>query len=161
MTMSRYSWIKFPADIGPALADLVRNANSRQNPHWDSPCHLDRFYRVGIQADGTLHNPNSYPEDAVRAVVLAADARKHERRSQAAKKAATTREARQQQRVWLIAKRLADKQQTGPRGHCYVCGRGLSDPPSIARGIGSECWQGVLDQISSIKEGEFLPNGGK
>ena len=48
----------------------------------------ERLYEVGILADGTLHNPRGYPDDVVRAAVLAADARKHERRSRAAKKAA-------------------------------------------------------------------------
>jgi hypothetical protein len=35
-------------------------------------------------------------------------------------------------------------QKTGPRAHCYVCGRHLTDPASISCGIGSECWQDVL-----------------
>jgi hypothetical protein len=63
----------------------------------DVAVHLDRFLRVGIQADGTLHNPNSYPEE---------------------------REVRQQQRVWLIAKRLADKQQTGHEGIATCAAKG-------------------------------------
>ena len=35
-----------------------------------------KLYSIGILADGTLHNPNGYPDDVVRAAVLAADARK-------------------------------------------------------------------------------------
>jgi hypothetical protein len=107
----------------------------------------EKLHSVGIEPDGTVWNPNGYPEDIVRSAVLAADARKHERRSRAAKKAAETRDQRQQHRVWLIAKRVATKQQTGPRQHCYVCGRHLDDPISIERGIGPECWQGVLSQV--------------
>jgi Family of unknown function (DUF6011) len=117
---------------------------------WRDAPRGERLFKVGILPDGTLHNPNGYPEDVVRAACEAAEARQHEWRSQAAKEAAKTRAGRQQFRVQEIAKRIALKQRTGPRGHCYVCGRGLSDPQSIARGIGSECWQGVLDQISSI-----------
>jgi hypothetical protein len=41
-------------------------------------------------------------------------------------------------------------QKTGPRAHCYVCGRHLTDPASISQGIGSECWQDVLSQIEEI-----------
>ena len=61
----------------------------------------------GILPDGTLHNPNNYPDDIVRAAVLAADARRHERRSQAAKRAAVTRSKRQERKVYAIAKALA------------------------------------------------------
>jgi hypothetical protein len=42
------------------------------------------------------------------------------------------------------------KQEIGPRGHCYVCGRNLTDLESINRGIGSECWQHVLSAIERI-----------
>ena len=45
-----------------------------------------RLFNVGILADGSLYNPNGYPADVVRAAVLAADIRRHERASQAAKK---------------------------------------------------------------------------
>jgi hypothetical protein len=34
-----------------------------------------------------------------------------------------------------------------------VCGRGLSDQQSIVRGVGPECWQDVLDQLSAIARG--------
>ena len=47
-----------------------------------------KLYEVGIRADGALYNPRGYPEDVVRAAVLAADQRRHERRSHAAQKAA-------------------------------------------------------------------------
>ena len=106
-----------------------------------------RFYDVGILDDGSLHSPNGYLESAVHAAVLAADTRKHERRKQAAKKAAVTRARRRELKVDWIARRIVEKQQTGPQSHCHICGRGLSDPPSIERGIGSECWQDVLAAI--------------
>jgi hypothetical protein len=47
----------------------------------------ERLFEVGILADGTSHNPRGYPEGLVRAAVLAANERRHERKSQAAKKA--------------------------------------------------------------------------
>jgi hypothetical protein len=58
-----------------------------------------RMRQVGIMPDGTLYNPNGYPEDDVRTAVIAADARRHERRSQASKDAAVTRRQRTS-RAW-------------------------------------------------------------
>jgi hypothetical protein len=109
------------------------------------------YYSVGILADGTLWNPNNYPEDAVRAAVLRAEAKRHQRRSNAAKKAGETRRQRRQEDIWAIAQLIAAKQETGPRRWCYVCGRKLDDRASIARGIGSECWQEVLARLTEIR----------
>ncbi|MGA8654376.1 MAG: hypothetical protein WB677_27810, partial [Xanthobacteraceae bacterium] len=61
------------------------------------------LFDVGILDDGTLHNPKGYPDDQVRAAVLAAEARRrerqHERRSAGAKKAAITRARRKEKRI--------------------------------------------------------------
>jgi hypothetical protein len=111
---------------------------------------VDKLYDVGILADGTLYNPRGYPEDEVRAAVLAADAQCRELRSQAAKKAGETRRRRREKKINTIAQMDANK--IGPRGNCYICGRGLGDPESIARGIGSECWQDVLKLIERISD---------
>ena len=108
----------------------------------------ETFHDVGILADGTLHNPNGYPADEVRAAVLAANERRAARRSEAAKKATKTRIKRQEKKTYFVADRLLANQPVGPRTTCAICGRGLHDPPSIARGIGSECWQGVLAGIT-------------
>jgi hypothetical protein len=117
---------------------------------WRDAARIERLFQVGVLPDGTLFNPNGYPDDVVRTAIAAAEARRHECRSNAAKMAAETRAERQQNRVGYIAKRIAAAQKTGPRTHCYVCGRHLTDPESITRGIGSECWQDVLAQISEI-----------
>lgn len=103
----------------------------------------ERFYKVGILDDGTLHNPNGYPDELVRAAVLAADADDHERRSQAARKAAVTRRARTERLVYQAAKQLLAGRRFGPAAKCVICRKGLSDDASIERGIGSECWQDV------------------
>jgi hypothetical protein len=107
--------------------------------------------QVGIFADGSLYNPNNYPPETVREAVLAALQRRHTRRSEAAKEAAQTRKQRQQAKVYAVAKRIVAKQNIGPREHCYVCGRSLDDPQSINRGIGSECWQYVLDVVAALQ----------
>ncbi len=108
------------------------------------------LFNVGILDDGTLHNPNGYPDDIVRAAVLGAEARRHERRSESAKKAAETRRARRDRKVQQIAERARQGQGIGNRSHCYVCGKSLGDPASIARGIGPECWQDVLSVAEAL-----------
>jgi uncharacterized protein DUF6011 len=118
---------------------------------WRNTGKSERLFQVGILADGSLYNPNNYPEDVVRAAVLAADARRHERRSRTAKQAAETRQNRQRAKVYIVARRVVVGQGIGPQDHCYVCGRALEDPQSIARGIGSECWQGVLAAAEAVR----------
>jgi hypothetical protein len=113
----------------------------------------ERLRSVGILPDATLWNPNNYPEDIVRAAIAAAEAQRHERRSKAAKKAAVTRQRRQERKVLEIAKRsLAEHEYCFPnRTNCEICGRGLGDPQSIQRGVGSECWQDVLRMIQRLR----------
>lgn len=133
--MSRYKWVYCPAGcLGhPAPSGSM-------NPEY----YTRRLFDVGIEVDGSLHNPNGYPDDIVRTAIEAAEARRHQRRSEATKEAAATRRRRQQQRINSAALALAAGKSIGPRSSCYVCGRGLDDPQSVARGIGSECWQDVL-----------------
>jgi len=133
--MSKYRWVYHVEETATA------------------PRKVQTLYNVGILPDGTLHNPHGYPKDVVRAAVQAADERCRERRSQAAKKAAVTRARRQEQQIYATAQRIIANEKTGPRDNCVICGKGLSDPESIERGIGSECWQHVLDQIERLKEG--------
>jgi uncharacterized protein DUF6011 len=111
-----------------------------------------RYYDVGILEDGTLHNPNGYPEEIVLAQVMAADARRHERRSKAAKKAAITRAERKEKRTQQIARHIINGMGVKAQKHCAICGRHLDDTESIARGIGSECWQFVLRAASASKD---------
>ena len=106
-----------------------------------------KLYEVGILPDGTLHNPRGYPEEDVRSAVVTANARRHERRSLAAKKAAETRRQRTAKRVYAVAERLIGNCAVGARNTCAICRRRLSDQESIGRGIGSECWQDVLDEL--------------
>jgi len=112
------------------------------------------LFEVGIRPDGTLHNPRGYPEDLVRAAVIAADERKRQRRSRAAQKGAATRKRRKEHRVHLIAQQIVRDEGCGPRAACAVCGRALDDPRSVERGIGPECWQGVLEEVERLKIAE-------
>ena len=111
----------------------------------------DRLRDVGVQPDGTLHNPHGYPDALVRKAVAAADARRHARRSAAATRAAVTRQRRMAQRVYAAARLILLRRPVGPRGTCYICDRTLDDPASIARGIGSECWEKVLEAVAAAR----------
>jgi len=108
-----------------------------------------RLYDLGVNKDGSLHNPNGYPDDVVRAAVAHAKEEEHQWRSDAAKQAAETRRRRQEKRVYQTARRIASGEVCGPRSHCCICKRGLGDPESVRRGIGSECWQDVLAAIEA------------
>lgn len=103
-----------------------------------------RFYSVGIDSSGELYNPNAYPEADVRAALAAAEERRRQRRSNAAHKAAATRERRKRTHLAKIADQIARGSTFSNRLTCVACRRALTDPESIARGIGSECWQEVL-----------------
>jgi hypothetical protein len=117
---------------------------------YDNPRLAPKLYDVGILADGSLHNPNGYRDDVVRARVQAANERLRQRRSEAAKKAAVTRRERQERKVYRVVADLRNSGKLpGPRGHCYICGKGLDDPESIERGIGSDCWQAVLSTLGT------------
>jgi Family of unknown function (DUF6011) len=103
---------------------------------------------IGILHDGTLVT-NGYPEELVRAAVAGAKQRQHERRSNAAKKAAETRRRRRELRMNKIAALVINGQRIGPQKSCCLCGKKLADAQSIARGVGSECWQDLLRQVET------------
>ena len=119
-----------------------------------------RWYWIGV-GEQRMERPEVHMEDgrivmatangewSTKAIVRAAyDAirRRYERRSAAARKAAVTRAKRKEKAVYEAA-RLLEAKQLEPRQHCRICGRILSDPESIRRGIGSECWQRVLGAL--------------
>jgi len=108
-----------------------------------------KLYQVGVYDDGSLWNPNGYEEATVRAAVQHAENERAERRSEAAKKAAEKRRRRQRDQINKIAREIADGANLGPRENCVICGRGLADNESIQRGVGSECWQSVLEAVEA------------
>jgi hypothetical protein len=110
------------------------------------------YYDVWIEPDGSLHNPfNHQPEELVRTAVLEADAKKTERMANAAKQAVATRKRRREARIHEAAKRYLSERGVGKQTHCYCCHRVLTDPESIDRGIGPECWEHVLYHVTRIK----------
>jgi len=103
-----------------------------------------RFNDIGVKADGSLHNPNSYPEALVREAIDGAIERKRQRRSAAATKAAVTRAERKEAKIYELVKRLKAGGELTPGYGCVFCGKVLDDPESISRSIGSDCWQRVM-----------------
>jgi hypothetical protein len=117
--------------------------NYRSCWHYQADGTKQKLFSVGIGKDGTLINPNGYPEHVVREAVLGADARRAERRSNGAKKAAVTRQRRQAKRTLEVANIILAGKDIGRRHKCAICNRKLDDTDSVNRGIGSECWQDV------------------
>jgi hypothetical protein len=112
----------------------------------------DYLYEVGILADDTLYNPRGYPEEVVRAAVLAANEDCRQRRSHSAKKAVETRARRREKRVYEVSQKLLLGHKYGPTTHCVICGKSLGDPQSIERGIGSDCWQEILRSLEKHRD---------
>ncbi|MHB1432013.1 MAG: DUF6011 domain-containing protein [Streptosporangiaceae bacterium] len=110
-----------------------------------------RLEEIGIKADGSLRNPNGYPEAVVRAAVAEAQARRHARSREAAKKAAATRKRRKERLYYDTARRVIAGKVFGPSNSCLLCGRGFSDPEAIARGIGPECWVPLAKLCNAIR----------
>src|SRR4051812_1439644 len=92
----------------------------------------------------------------IRAVIpkklfgLPSSPQRHERRSKAAKRAAVTLAKRREKQVYTVGRRLLQSEGIGPAMNCVICGRRLSEAPSIERSVGSECWQGVLSKIEQL-----------
>ena len=106
------------------------------------------LYDVWIEPDGSIHNPRGYPEELARAAAVMADARKAERLAEARRRGVKKRQERQAARIHEAARRIVAEEGIGQRTHCYCCRKYLTDPMSIERGIGPECWQHVLDAVA-------------
>src|ERR1051325_11247982 len=89
-----------------------------------------KLFDVGILADGTIRNPNGYPEQIVRLAVEAANERWRVKRAQAAVKAVATRKRRREKQMYDIANKIMAGGSFGPRSHCANCRKGLNDPLS-------------------------------
>ena len=99
-----------------------------------------RLYDVGILPDGTLHNPRGYPEHLVRQAVEAANERRHEkRRTRPGRRPPPAPPTGSGKSLKSSPNCKADGHIT-PGDSCEICGRHLTDPESIGRGIGSDCW---------------------
>ena len=118
---------------------------------WQFQTELGSLYKAGLRPDGSLYNPNNYPEDIVRPLVMGVygrgEARKKQRRAEGARKSGATRKRRAEKKLYEIVDRIVAGHTYGPAHTCALCDKDLSDPQSIERGIGSDCWQRVLATI--------------
>ena len=101
-------------------------------------------------SDGTA-TADGVSERVVLEALVMANRNLHARRSESARQAAATRAKRQERRVYESAARIADGHMFGPASYCAICGKQVTDTKSIDRGIGSDCWQLVLDAIEQRK----------
>jgi hypothetical protein len=102
------------------------------------------FRNVGLKDDGSLYNPHNYSEETARAAI----AYEAERIAQ---QAAATRQRRYQQRIHSIAKQILEEDGIGERHSCALCKKVLTDPISVKRGIGPECWDRVMRAVERRK----------
>lgn len=100
-------------------------------------------FQQGQIVSATAAEPRWTVQQIIRAV-YDATARRAARRSTAARKAATTRQQRQDALVYQLAQRWAATGQFVPSRRCRLCRKLLDDPQAIQRGIGSDCWQRIL-----------------
>jgi Family of unknown function (DUF6011) len=117
--------------------------------HWVHGPGGVKYHGVGITETGELINPHGYPEADVRAAIAAAVERRTERRKAAAAQGAQTRKRRRDLRIHEIAQHIVAGRMYGPRSRCYLCRHRLTDADSIERGIGTECWEAVLESIEA------------
>jgi Family of unknown function (DUF6011) len=88
--------------------------------------------------------PEHTPEELEAARALAAEYWS-ERRRESCRKAVETRRRRLDEKYYDTAARLLVNEKMGPRETCCICRKPLTDPPSISRGIGPECWSRVVE----------------
>jgi hypothetical protein len=115
-----------------------------------------RLYGVGLYADGTIRNPEGYPESLVREAVERAVQSNKEWRSAIAKKAAETRALRRKHKIERIARSIIAG-TFSPGKRCAICSRALTDEDSIQRGIGPECsapLYAFLDKLARQEDAE-------
>jgi hypothetical protein len=115
--------------------------------HWGGGG-LDHFGKtfsdVGISRDGSLTNPRAYGETAVRDAIEWAMVEQCERHRESIQEGVETRQWRRQSALWQTVKAWRAGKLT-PGKVCQCCHKDLTDPPSITRGIGPECWEDILD----------------
>jgi hypothetical protein len=107
-----------------------------------------RLCDIGTLADGTLHNPNGYPEADVRAAIAYAEEERAKTRREGAAKAAKTRAIRRERDIAALAQLFLSGQGIGRQTRCAVCRKRLDDEASMTRGVGPECWNDLQLRIT-------------
>jgi len=105
---------------------------------------------LGINDDGSIWDPHGYGAERVRAAVEYAEEKLRERRKAAATKGAATNKRRREKLIHDIARKIIAGANLSSTS-CACCGRGLTDPEAIERGIGPECWSRILEAIEEAR----------
>jgi hypothetical protein len=103
-------------------------------------------------SDGVCSAAGDVDRVTILRALITANRRQHDRRSASSKRAAQTRAQRVELLVYRTALRLIDGGSLSPSTRCIICRKRVTDEESIARGIGAECWQGVLAAIARENE---------
>jgi hypothetical protein len=64
------------------------------------------------------------------------------------KRSRRTRQRRQAERIAKITREFLLGKGIGNQRHCQICNKELTDPASIQRGLGSECWPSFQDHLA-------------
>lgn len=91
-----------------------------------------------------------HPELLILEALVGTNRRWAARRSAAAKKAAVTRAERVEKLVYQEANALLAGRGFRPGLRCWICGKKITDEQSKSRGIGSDCWQRVLQITQAL-----------
>jgi hypothetical protein len=134
------------ADRKRELAVQAERNRDRPTRWWPR---IGEFCQIAIREDGSLWNPNKYPEEAVRQAIAAAEAQLAARKQESIRRGVETRRRRREQRIWAAAETLRKGAGIGRRSDCFCCAKALTDPVSIERGIGPECWEHVLRHVEN------------
>jgi hypothetical protein len=109
------------------------------------------FSSIAINDDGSLWNPNGYAEDRVRAAIAWANEQKWKRREEGIRRGVEKRKQRRESRITGAAQKLLTERGVGNHWRCVCCDKLLTDPVSVKRGIGPECWEHVLRRLEELQ----------
>jgi hypothetical protein len=118
----------------------------REQQTWN---YLSGAHVWGLQygLDGSLTFEGTADTVEVLRELVLANRRLKARRSKSAQRAAKKRADRRSKMVYNLVAEMQAGKVLQPADNCRLCGRGLDDAESVNRGIGSECWQGVLEAL--------------
>ncbi len=134
----------YKANRARELAAQAERTRDRPSRWWPQ---AGEFREVAVRDDGSLWNPNGYADADVRAAIAKAEARLAERKQESIQRGVEKRAKRREQRIWAAAEAIRKGAGIGHRLNCYCCRKALTDPASIERGIGPECWEHVLKAV--------------
>lgn len=139
-----------------AMSELSRKYCGALQWRWLSVAG-EYFSDVGIRTDGTLHNRHGYPEARLYPALLRAVARSAREHRESIAGGVAKRRGRRETRIAQAVEAHLAGRGIGNLHSCFVCGKLLTDPKSIARGIGPECLESIIRWAERKREREAAP----